>query len=487
VTSPKNKIALILLYLRFIGFDPQHRDGCRFHFLHPCHVLHPCFNFSFRFVASSSICDLQRCLHRSHLPNSRHQIITRFFHLLIQTSKSDPHLFSQISMLHLDYRITCIQSSKNESLKRKSGKKARSIAKRSLQIQPDNIELWLRLVHIEYECGRLEDGRKVVTNSLVMLPHCYLRTASSFAMFAWKKDPETVKRMLVGLGDEQKFGFYLKNSSKISTSVILKSNRCLVKKCNDLIGCYEKMMLNGGEMREFGQWLICAIIYGFLISSSNEKDLIPALQKIKSLHSQNFIHATNDLKMIQTLLVDLKESRLLEDTSEKNQFEIDFKEAVFNGIGFFPTSSLFASHLCEIEAKRATSWQTNNYFDIYSLPTSSGEEMKNIVIRFVVFMMKFEMIREETRSPYRLVNVIEKALKSLPHSIFLWRLLLKNHPNPQRIFSRALAACPWSKEIALDCVRVHPESIEDVIKQMKDAGIRMRTPLEEVRLLLSLS
>lgn len=74
--------------------------------------------------------------------------------------------------------------------------------------------------------------------------------------------------------------------------------------------------------------------------------------------------------------------------------------------------------------------------------------------------------------------------------ILLWRLYmffeeqLNKHNNVKAVFYRALQQCPWAKTIYLDCVRYVPEMLQEVNDLMTEKELRIRTPLEELSLLL---
>ena len=108
------------------------------------------------------------------------------------------------------------------------------------------------------------------------------------------------------------------------------------------------------------------------------------------------------------------------------------------------------------------------------------------------FSVYFELLRmqrssEEAMVPPRVLNILERALAS-QHSdnILAWRMLAKLSKKTDSVLTRATAHCPWSKALACDRIRLETEPIESVVTFMQDKGLRVRTPVEEVRLLLAI-
>ena len=139
-----------------------------------------------------------------------------------------------------------------------------------------------------------------------------------------------------------------------------------------------------------------------------------------------------------------------------------------------------------------------------SVVASASRDREQITLRHAVFTVVFELMRgnptgtEAAPHSSRITNTLERAVDISPGCAQLWRLLLHFHPLPSRVIPRALAACPWSKVVAFDCLRKQQRSGADdeaasaaslvcaTVKRFKDTGVRVRTPLEEVQLLMTL-
>jgi len=109
----------------------------------------------------------------------------------------------------------------------------------------------------------------------------------------------------------------------------------------------------------------------------------------------------------------------------------------------------------------------------------------------VFYSVYFELLRIENHDPYkstspRILNLLERAVTSLSDNTFIWRLYGCLSPNSESVLTRAAAHCPWSKNLACDRIRLGKEKVEEVIKFMNDKGLRIRTPVEEIELLMTI-
>lgn len=109
-----------------------------------------------------------------------------------------------------------------------------------------------------------------------------------------------------------------------------------------------------------------------------------------------------------------------------------------------------------------------------------------------IFAIYFEMLRsqnatsrEMTITP-RILNLLERAVATHDSNVLLWRLYSKCAHDKESVLIRATSNCSWSKALACDRIRYCNQSIDSVLKFMKDKGIRIRTPIEEVKLLLTM-
>ncbi|KAG0730299.1 Protein NRDE2 [Chionoecetes opilio] len=91
---------------------------------------------------------------------------------------------------------------------------------------------------------------------------------------------------------------------------------------------------------------------------------------------------------------------------------------------------------------------------------------------------------------HRLENVLEQGVRRPPgsHCPLLWRLYLAlvaaTRPKGlKNLVYRALVQCPGVKSVYLDCVRLLPGMLREVVKLLTEKGMRVRLPLEELQVL----
>lgn len=91
---------------------------------------------------------------------------------------------------------------------------------------------------------------------------------------------------------------------------------------------------------------------------------------------------------------------------------------------------------------------------------------------------------------HRLESMLEQAVSRPPgsHCPLLWRLYLAlvaaTRPKGlKNLTYRALVHCPGVKSVYLDCVRLLPGMLREVVKLMTEKGMRVRLPLEELEVL----
>ena len=135
---------------------------------------------------------------------------------------------------------------------------------------------------------------------------------------------------------------------------------------------------------------------------------------------------------------------------------------------------------------------------LFNFQIEIGSSLTSVMRRYltgsnpilVFFSVFFELLRseqiDESLVPPRVLNVLERSLATHSDCVLLWRMFAKLSKNPEAALTRASVNCPWSKAIACDRIRSGKEKIDDVLVFMQDKGLRLRTPVEEVRLLLAI-
>uniref|UniRef100_H2YY29 Uncharacterized protein n=1 Tax=Ciona savignyi TaxID=51511 RepID=H2YY29_CIOSA len=158
-----------------------------------------------------------------------------------------------------------------------------------------------------------------------------------------------------------------------------------------------------------------------------------------------------------------------------------YRNAVLFALDDFPDCPEFALKLCQIEVGTAISSTARKLFN----PATT--------VSAAFFSVYFELLTHRRNAAHgdyhstaRVTNVLERAVASHSGSVLLWRLLVHFSTSKETVFTRANFACPWSKTFACDQIRLEPDSIPELVKNMQDRGLRIRTPVEEVQLLLAM-
>ncbi|XP_042203709.1 nuclear exosome regulator NRDE2-like isoform X2 [Homarus americanus] len=91
---------------------------------------------------------------------------------------------------------------------------------------------------------------------------------------------------------------------------------------------------------------------------------------------------------------------------------------------------------------------------------------------------------------HRLESILEKAVSQPPgnHCPLMWRLYLAvvaaTRPGGLKdLVYRALSHCPGVKSVYLDCARLMPSMLKEIMNLLSEKGLRVRLPLEELQVL----
>jgi len=100
---------------------------------------------------------------------------------------------------------------------------------------------------------------------------------------------------------------------------------------------------------------------------------------------------------------------------------------------------------------------------------------------------------KQTGVTHQLRAWFEKALqqRSVCHSVLIWRLYMYfentfgSVEKVKAVYYRSLQNCPWAKALYIDAIQYVPDMMQDVLDLMIEKELRVRTPVEELDLLLS--
>mmetsp|Transcript_19060 Transcript_19060/g.31227 ORF Transcript_19060/g.31227 Transcript_19060/m.31227 type:complete len:523 (+) Transcript_19060:368-1936(+) len=154
----------------------------------------------------------------------------------------------------------------------------------------------------------------------------------------------------------------------------------------------------------------------------------------------------------------------------------------------FPSNPLFLSLFVEWESKARIANRTRLFFDQICRGPSATP---------IVWEMSIRSEVGRTGVTHRIRALFEKALNSDSKSsgcVGLWRLYMrfelgcKNPSAAVRIYYRALKACPWARNVWMECFRLlrsHMLNIDlaGIVDLMQEKELRVRTTLEEAEIL----
>lgn len=101
----------------------------------------------------------------------------------------------------------------------------------------------------------------------------------------------------------------------------------------------------------------------------------------------------------------------------------------------------------------------------------------------------------ETGTSHHLRALFERATyqEGVQHCVLLWRLYMNFEMGQGRkdaaraVFYRALQQCPWAKVLYTDLARLCPDRLTEAVNLIEEKELRLRTPVEELDLLMSLA
>nr|CAB3264441.1 protein NRDE2 homolog [Phallusia mammillata] len=480
VKEISSRIKILRLLVSFLGIKIENGDSFKC-ISQLCHISHS--------ISSQSLpgdisylrlsCDPLTCP-CGLLPREPHHtfLCKAFDQLRISCPKE---VTTPVSCLYLDYlHARLIGLSKNKNYKQQlkhSHKEAKKIARNLLQSDPMNFELWIKFANIEAIAGKHEDCKKVYFNALCMCKsqRDALALCGSYTKLSHEKHSDALCLALGALGDNQAFADYLQSKKGVTSAVVLRATRNLERICEELSCLYKEV--DDSLTLKASQFADAVCCYGMYLKLTSNLFVPQALQPyiviLRKQHSTGSKQAAIDLLQVHNLI-----TRLV-DRDYKHQNH--YRNAVLSALDDFPENPLFATQLCKVEIGASVASVARRLFGTLETPLKS------------IYAVYFEILRsghssgtnQPTTTP-RILNLLERAVTVHQSDVFLWRLYAACTNNPDDILIRATSNCSWSKAIACDRIRSSKQNIDEIIKFTKDKGLRVRTPIEEVRLLLTM-
>nr|XP_039271618.1 nuclear exosome regulator NRDE2-like [Styela clava] len=466
---------------------------------------------------------------------SKHTFLCEVFCQLI-TSTCDDDLKTMLCgeyMTYHEHRVICVFIEGKTSQLRKTGKEARKAAKQILSDKPDLLHIWCSLAIIEWICGKRNEACKIFQTTLSMSVKS-LQTADrtqkrklladihyickTFAILhltmcetcfpsSNHTDSKTcdfklaVIRSLCALGDNYKFAEYFsKTDSNLHSVSIMKASAGFTRLIEESQSLYEQFAFEKNDLN----------------SDANPSDYFNLFicQFIFSIHSKSqiLVNFENAFEFLHTKQI-----------SCSKQVKIDLEHLYHYSINILQVFSPQSRSIhTKVVSDAATDFPFNTYFaeklgEIYMPSYLCGNVRKHYrkicnetdsVIPWLC-AIKFELhrrnkllnacmsssdnVESKTHIDTRIRNLFEHALSVGTNmgSLVLWQAYLAaeiefGSDRVQSVYTRAINSCSWSKELHLAILTVNPDLLVDVVSHMTKKGLRVRTPIEEIQLLMTI-
>ena len=155
------------------------------------------------------------------------------------------------------------------------------------------------------------------------------------------------------------------------------------------------------------------------------------------------------------------------------------------------TNSFYAYEcLCRLNSKPFTVSKVRRIVDSQILLSNDTFQKRKL---FYVAMHVEGLLKSYGfENNFRVKSIIERSLKCLKSSSYLWNRLLLIHLVSSRkqqdvheCFQNAVSSLPLNKNLFISFIPYFPEQLENCLKTMVEKGLRVRTPIEEVELFLN--
>lgn len=333
--------------------------------------------------------------------------------------------------------------------------------------------------------------------------------------------------ILVNLGCDAKYIPYSNSEAKLPPSLILKARLQYRTLFTDLMNSYSEVL--EGENFQLQDWLndrhvlldwtVCYAFFEYLTEGLQGANSIfdNALLFFKSKFSRDSFHDRSPpaseiryLSYCEFLYMHYIQLHVYHSNTCASAPLGILRKVLDEALKLFPENQHFNNLFLDMEAKSCLTRRVRLHYDAQlkasSLPRSTSavfaivaelERQNNLIdslteASHIKTYESFSSLRVETGIVHRLRALFEKIVNhpNHRHCVLTWRLYLKfeamqfNPKNAKAVFYRALQQCPWAKVLYLDAVQHFPEDIQEINDIVTEKEIRVRTPLEEVELLM---
>lgn len=503
-----------------------------FHFRHSNQALRP---YEQIYIARPLILGKNQSLQLGCLENTRHIYIRKVFQQLFLATKEQDSIHSLLCncyALYFEKRCTSFYTDDRPRDLKTCGKEAKKEMKRMLASNSSLIEAWCSFAVIEWLCGKRQDALKIVEATLSMsssnpkdpvkrretahklyvlcrtfsqlhlttCSHCDVTNSSKIHDCPLLK---VLLSILICLGDGCSFE-RISDSSHLKSAYISKAVSGYSLLLEELQSLYEQFdyekdfstMTENEFSSPYFNVICCVFVFSVhLLPENTHKIANDAIEFFDSKIKKECLQAKIDLENFYELYFwYMRESN--------NFVRSDFRHLVYDAAQKFPCNPHFAWFLGEFDIASYLSGNVRRHFTkaCTDNPTSiipwlcaiEYELKRRRRILDNVYDVGMTPFSTNTLLDVRIKNLFEHglAMDSNPGSAVLWRAYIhaQSQIDPSKIeglYTRALDSCSWSRDLHIDILTYDPDKLTEVVANMSRKNLRLRTPVEEVQLLMT--
>ncbi|XP_065883465.1 nuclear exosome regulator NRDE2-like isoform X2 [Dysidea avara] len=405
---------------------------------------------------------------------------------------------------------------------KKKIKCVKKLAKALLKLQAhrNNVQLWCNYAHLELTSEGRNDAIKVCekilsqctvdidSNSSIPVLHMYLYLIGLILCDSDGEElsftPENVsyvKHVLVCL-TEGNYHVYSTGSSAISAPKSLSAQNKLLQACQKAL----KMLSDTSTLLQNGN---CLQRYSFLMSCFlHLNSILSGLSntcKIVKEHCEQFVNHLSTMNISSYSICHLEKvfmtsCKLILSQSRSQHCSPQLLHVILeNSLKLYPNNPYFLNCFIESEKRCFVTGRLRRYFDTVASQNNMPSSW--------LYAIKAEWLRYQTLKSHQTRISIDEPVLGIIHRIrslfyrasqapngrccvLLWRLYMFEHgdeTSTSAVFYQAIRLCPGVKVLYLDAVRYLPTELTKITEIMEEKELRIRAPVDEVKLLQELS
>lgn len=524
--SEKLKFLLIVQFLRFLGVkfeDYNETPYCNKDFLNQILIdtpteIHP---FLHNEMSSFGCTDYQ--INLSFLTNQQRflSFINRLFEQSIKLFSLE---YSQFLTYHwIKFNIRQLQNITSKTVYKQELKNVKKLIKTLLKEEANrnNLDLWEEYAKLEWTNNKFEDAEKVFETAISVFSSFQSNESSGLWKFiktyvelqlgmhsiigfgiGKSEIPEEKKAkslwMLCFLGTNDPYeSISVKNIAEIPATTILKSRsrfqKILDSKINTIMNKSHEYQKNSDLSSKvvcfsYFQYLTCGI-------SAAGKVYESIIENLNDLKNNNYYK-----KEMEVILSSYVQLYAFHSSVSIISMKI-IRPVLIKTLNVFPENPYFLWLFLDLEVSSGIANYFRRYFSKL-LQQDSKVSLMNWLFAIIAELKRYYKLNSidqlhktyisETGLSWKIRSLFEKAttLSKLCHSVLVWRMYIRfelqqgDMKRTKAIFYQAIKQCPWSKVLYIDGIKCFPTDIEEILDTMIEKGLRIRTPLEEIEMLI---